>query len=76
MSWTEEEIAALPQTDTVFDQPKLVVNEHEWLQSGYMMTDNCSPARMNCINAGIPLPNGKMIVKEKGAYKIVDEMRK
>lgn len=76
MSWTEAEIAALPQTDAVFNQPKLVVDEHDWLQEGYMIRDNCQPSRMNCVNAGIPIPSGQMLIKEKGAYKLVDEMRK
>lgn len=74
MSWTEEELAALPQTQAIFEQQPMVVNDHEWLQEGYMMRDNCHPATINCVNAGIPIPQQKLLVKDQKGYHLVDEI--
>lgn len=74
-TYTDAELAALPQTAKVFDAPKLVTSEHEWLQEGYMITDNCQPKKATCVNAGIPIPNGKTLVKTKGGYDLIDEPR-
>lgn len=71
--YTPDELAALPQTTQVFEAPKLKIKDHEWLQRGQMIEDNCNPQRMDCVNAGIPIPFGKMLVKVKGAYDLVPE---
>lgn len=71
--YTEEELANLPQTTQIFDPPKLKFKQHEWRQEGYMISDNCSPARPDCMNVGIPIPNGKMLVKRDGRYDLVPE---
>lgn len=72
--YTPEELASLPQTTAVFDQPKLVIDEHEWVQRGYMIEDNCRPKRANCLAIGAPIPTGKLLIKEKGRYKLVSEI--
>jgi hypothetical protein len=72
--WTEEELANLPQTTQVFDAPKLVINEHEWVQEGYMIHDNCLLSKPTCVNVGIPIPPGKLLIKTKqGTYDLVEE---
>jgi hypothetical protein len=72
--YTEEELAKLPQTETVFDRPQLVINEHEWQQQGYMITDVCNPHTINCQHVGIPIPSGKLLIKSKEGYALVDEV--
>ena len=73
--YTEEEIAALPQTPQVFEPVELVINHHDWQQEGYMITDVCSPSRPDCQNVGIPIPSGKLLIKKEGKYDLVDERR-
>lgn len=74
-SYTEEEINQLPQTDTVFDVPALVMNEHNWRQEGYMIHDVCDPSTGACQSMGIPIQSGKMLVKDKKkGYELVDEV--
>jgi hypothetical protein len=74
--WSEEEIATLPQTEKVFEAPKLTANEHEWQQQGYIISDNCQPKRANCPHVGIPIPSGKLLIKNKnGGYELVNERR-
>lgn len=72
--YTEEELNALPQTSAVFDKPKLVVNEHEWVQRGYMIEDVCNPSKATCEHVGIPIPFGRLLIKTKGGYDLVDEV--
>jgi hypothetical protein len=67
-TYTDEELAHLPQTETVFDQPALDINAHQWIQRGYIAEDQC------CGHPPITLPNGTMLIKEEGGYKIVDEL--
>jgi hypothetical protein len=73
--YTEEELAALPQTETVFEPQQLVFDDHKWLQQGYHLTDVCSPQTAACHTGGIPIPNGKMLVKQGEKYALVNEMR-
>lgn len=72
-SYTPEELESLPQTPTVFDRPSLAFDEHDWVQEGYMIRDNCSLPKMTCEPVGIPIPSGKTLVKVEGAYDLVDE---
>jgi hypothetical protein len=72
--WTEEEVKTLPQTTQVFDAPKLVIKEHAWVQEGYMIRDACIISKPTCVNAGIPIPPGSLLIKTKqGTYDLVDE---
>lgn len=64
----------LPQTDAVFDQPELVVNDHRWLQQGSVMVDVCVPQNPACHSGGLPIPAGKMLVHGEGGYRFVDEV--
>ena len=73
--YSEDEIENLPQTDTVFDRPKLEFDHHEWVQEGYMVRDVCNPGGISCENVGIPIPSGKLLVKTDGRYDLVDERR-
>jgi hypothetical protein len=74
-SFTEEELAALPSTSTVFNQPSLDVDSHDWVQQGYMITDTCSPKTSACQPVGIPIPSGKLLIKKDGRYDLIDETR-
>lgn len=74
-SFTEDELAALPSTSTVFDRPALEFDTHSWLQEGYIVRDVCSPATAACEPVGIPIPSGKLLVKQDGRYDLVDEVR-
>lgn len=69
MDYTEDELQALPQTTTVLNPPRLVIDEHEWLQQGYVIIDQC------CDGQAIAIPSGKMLVKTDGRYDLVDESR-
>lgn len=60
----------LPQTTQIFDAPEFEFNKHHWVQQGYELIDMCP----NCPRQGVPIPFGKMLVKEKGVYKLVDEV--
>lgn len=61
-------------TDMVFNQPQLITNDHDWVQRGYMIEDACNPSRPECHNGGIPIPSGKLLVKDqKGGYDLIDE---
>lgn len=71
--YTPEELAALPQTETVFDQPQLHFEAHKWQQEGYFITDVCSVARADCHPGGIPIPNGSMLIRDEKGYRLVDE---
>ncbi len=63
-------------TTMVFNRDDLVVNDHEWQQQGYMITDVCNPSTPMCHHVGIPIPSGKLLIKtEKGEYDLVDEKR-
>lgn len=73
--YTEEEVAAMPQTTTVFDRPALEFDRHDWVQQGYMLTDNCSPKSTACEPVGIPIPSGKLLVRKDGHYDLIDESR-
>lgn len=61
-------------TEMVFDKPTMNFNDHAWVQRGYELTDACSPKSMSCEPIGIPIANGQMLVGQKGAYKLVDEL--
>jgi hypothetical protein len=74
--YTEDELNALPQTQTVFDAPELTFNDHHWQQQGYFISDVCSPSRPDCPPVGIAIPVGKLLIKTKGGYDIIDEVRK
>lgn len=73
--WTEEELAGLPQTPQVFEAPKLKIAEHDWLQEGYYIRDNCAVPKISCIPGGLPIPSGKVLVKNTGGYELIDELR-
>jgi len=73
-TYTEEELASLPQTPHVFDAPELVGNDHEWVQEGYFITDACDPKTPGCHAGGLPIGGGNLLIKEKGVYRIVDEL--
>jgi len=72
--YSEDELAALPQTDKVFDRPAMDFQSHDWMQQNYMITDNCQPHRADCHNVGIPIPSGKTLIKKDGRYDLVDEL--
>lgn len=72
--WTPEELAALPQTENVFDKPALNFDEHQWLQQGYELTDNCPIKTAACHTGNIPLPSGQMLIKDAKGYRLVDEL--
>lgn len=74
-SYSEEELSTLPQTSTVFNRPSLEFDSHEWIQQGYMLTDNCQPSTASCEAVGIPIPSGKLLIKKDGRYDIIDEQR-
>lgn len=65
----------LPQTSTVFDRPKLEIDQHDFQQQGYMITDVCSPKTAACEPVGIPIPSGKLLIRKDGHYDLVDERR-
>lgn len=73
MDYTEEEIQTLPQTETVFDRPALVIDQHDWRQEGYYITDVCDPSRPDCQHVGIPIKSGQLLIKRNGGYALVDE---
>ena len=70
---SKDEVTTLPQTTTVFNQPPLVMDDHDWIQQGYYLSDNCNPQRPDCLNTGIPIPPGKTLVKQGGKYDLVPE---
>jgi hypothetical protein len=74
-SFTEEELAALPSTSTIFDRPTLEFDSHDWVQQGYTLTDTCNPHTSACEPAGIPIPSGKLLIKKDGRYDLIDEKR-
>lgn len=74
MEYSTDELTALPQTDMVFDAPVMIADQHVWQQEGYYITDACNPSRLDCQHVGIPIGNGKMLIKDTGAYRIVDEL--
>jgi hypothetical protein len=74
--YTPEELAALPQTETVFDRPALEFDSHEWQQEGYFITDVCKTVRPDCHPGGIPIPSGSLLVKDAKGYRLVDEITK
>lgn len=69
MDWTDEELQTLPQTTTVMNPPRLVIDEHEWLQQGYTIIDQC------CDGQAIAIPSGTMLIKKDGRYDLVSESR-
>lgn len=71
--YTEDELVHLPQTVTVFDQPELKVNEHDWVQQGYFITDCCNPKKPTCHSGGIPIPSGKVLIKTERGYDLRNE---
>jgi hypothetical protein len=73
-TWTEQEVAALPQIEAVFDQPALEFDTHEWQQQGYHLIDVCNPSSPVCHPGGIQIPYGKLLVKKGGKYELVNEL--
>jgi hypothetical protein len=66
---TEEiDIDSLPQTETVFDQQPLTIDEHTWLQQGSFIIEQCHDG------LGLPIPAGQMLTKQGGHYTLVDEL--
>lgn len=63
-----------PQTTTVFTQPQLVINDHDWIQRGYMIEHNCHTMMPHCENVGIPIPSGTLLIKDEQGYRLVDEI--
>lgn len=59
----------LPQIEAVFDQPKLEIDKHEWIQQNYVIIDQC------CSHQAIAIPDGKLLVKKDGRYDLIDESR-
>lgn len=71
-SWTPEEVAELPSTETVFTPVKMEFDNHIWTQEGYEIIDGCA----TCPRYGVPIPAGTMLVKgEDGLYALIDETR-
>lgn len=60
-----------PSTETIFEPKKTTFDSHDWVQQGYFIIDNCA----NCPRQAVPIPSGKMLVKEGGKYAIVNEVR-
>ena len=72
-TYTEEELATLPQTENVFDKPAVVFDDHTWVQMGYMLHDHCTPRTAACQEQGIPIPSGKVLVRRNRRYTLIDE---
>jgi hypothetical protein len=70
--YTEEELQAIPQTEQVFDekQHNIDLQKHVLIQQGYELIDMCP----GCPTRSFTIPNGTMLVKQGGQYKIVDEI--
>lgn len=68
-TYTEEELNQLPQTQAVFNQPKLEFDNHTWIQQGYQAFDQC------CGHPPVTLPSGKTLIRKDGHYDLVDELR-
>ena len=66
--YTDDELATLPQTETVFDRPELQIDDHVWLQQGTFIVEQCHDG------LGLPIPAGAMLVKKDGRYALVDEI--
>jgi hypothetical protein len=69
-TWTDEELAALPQTSMIFQVPDLNLNDHDLRQENYTVYDSC------CNDRPFNIGDGRLLVGQKGAYKIVDELAK
>ena len=61
----------IPQTQQVFNPPRLNFQGHTWIQQGYEIIDSCP----SCPRQGVPIPSGKMLIRERGEYKLIDEAR-
>lgn len=72
-TYTDDELAGLPQTSQVFEAPNLIFDAHQWRQEGYELHDACSPSTATCVSVGIPIPSGKLLVKKGGGYDLIDE---
>lgn len=59
-----------PQTTQVFETSPVNFGDHVWIQQGYQIIDSCP----GCIPQGVPIPVGQMLIKEKGEYRLVDEL--
>lgn len=67
VSYTDEELANLPQTTHIFEAPEVNLDEHELIQQGYTVTDRCHGVSFN-------IPSGKTLIKDGGKYKLVNEL--
>jgi hypothetical protein len=65
--WTEEELAALPQTTQVFNVPAINLDEHDLVQENYTVVDRCH-------NTSFTIEPGKTLKKEGGHYTLVNEL--
>jgi len=75
MEETTEQIIdeGLPMTEAIFEAPKLVFDDHTWMQMGYVAYDHCQPRLPACMTDPIPLPYHKLLKKIGGHYKLVNE---
>lgn len=69
--FTKDDPQTWPQTTQVFNPPRFNFGDHKWVQRGYFLHDECE----GCVRQAIQIPSGKMLVKEKGEYQLVDEKR-
>lgn len=66
-----DDVSKWPQTDQVFEKPNVKFDSHDWIQQGYYLIDSCP----NCPRQAVAIPYGKMLTKEGGKYKLVEEVR-
>lgn len=65
-----EDTTSWPHTTQVFDMPNVKFDNHDWVQEGYYLIDSCS----TCPRQAVAIPYGKMLIKEGGKYKLIDEI--
>lgn len=70
----EEERVELSEQDLELmrklqSQPGLDFQNINWVQRGYELIGT-----VNGVRQGIPIPKGKMLIGERGSYKLVDEI--
>lgn len=68
--YTDDELAGLPSTTTVFEVPKINLNDHQLIQEGYKVRDVCPSHPETAFN----IPNGQMLIKDEKGYRLVDEI--
>lgn len=65
-----KEVKDWPKTEQVFELPNIDFQKHQWIQEGYFLIDSCGP----CPRQGVPIPYGKVLVREEGKYNLIDEV--